>query len=309
MQRGWPCRACIAGGAILGYSLVVGGEIGGTAGAKLRFFQEDELPLQDKVSLAANQIGLFAGPLVPLIALAAIVAGRRAMLLFALFWVPVLVLYVLLFPGGLYHYYYRYQHPVLPFLAAFAGGGAASLIAMAVQRDFVVKALVVLGLTVAVVAMYEQFEHWRDVYETASTASYENLEAMALDLNTIVKPNETLATHDIGAVGYFGDFHVLDLVGLVNQDVIPYHEHRDLREYIDHREAGLPADLRRLGPGLPASGRRQPSRAVRAGQAVHGRGCAVSDLPPLSHALPMSLRFSLPASAIKKEEPSTPAGR
>jgi hypothetical protein len=42
-----------------------------------------------------------------------------------------------------------------------------------------------------------------------------------------------LATHDIGAVQYFADYEVLDLVGLANEDVIKYHEHRRLREYID----------------------------------------------------------------------------
>jgi hypothetical protein len=56
---------------------------------------------------------------------------------------------------------------------------------------------------------------------------------MALDLNTIIKPDETLATHDIGAVGYFADYKVLDLVGLVNADAIKYHKNRTLAQYID----------------------------------------------------------------------------
>jgi 4-amino-4-deoxy-L-arabinose transferase-like glycosyltransferase len=223
----------IAGAIIVGFSLIVSGDIGGTGGAKLSFFQEDEATLQYKLTVAADQVALFVGPLIPLIALAAIVAGRRPLLLFALFWVPVLIFYVLLFPGGLAHYFYRYQHPVLPFLAAFAGGGAAYLIAVAMQRDVVVKALVVLALAIVVVPMYEQYDRWRDIYTGAANETFTDLEAMALELNTIVEPDETLATHDIGAVQYFADYKVLDLVGLANEDVIAYHDNHRLSEYIE----------------------------------------------------------------------------
>src|SRR5690606_9370706 len=89
----------IAGVAILAFSLIVSGSVGGTGGAKLSFFQENEWPFKDRLSVAADQVGIFVGPLVPLIALAAFVASRRAFLLFALFWVPVLVVYAVMFPG------------------------------------------------------------------------------------------------------------------------------------------------------------------------------------------------------------------
>ena len=222
-----------AGVLILIFSLAVSGSFGGTGGAKVSFFQEDEWLLQDKLSVAADQVGIFLGPLLPLIALAAFVAGRRAFLLFALFWVPVLVIYAVVFPGGLGHYFYRYQHPVLPFIAAFAGGGAAFLIATALQRDWVVKALVAFALVVVAVPMYYQYDRWRDIYTAGAAETHADLEAMALDLNTIVEPDETLATHDIGALQYFADYHVLDLVGLANEEVIQYHDQRRLSEYIE----------------------------------------------------------------------------
>jgi hypothetical protein len=137
-----------AGGTIAAFSLAVNGTLTGTASAKWKFFQEDEQPLADKISIASSQIGLLAGTVVPLLVLAALVARRKETVLFALFWVPVVVVYVLLFPGGLAHYFYRYQHPVLPLLAALAGGGAAYLITLGLsQRDYVVKGLVVLGLS------------------------------------------------------------------------------------------------------------------------------------------------------------------
>ena len=59
----------------------------------------------------------------PFVILALLTVTRRLAVFLALFWVPVLLFYTILFPGGLLHYFFRYQHPTLPFIAAFAGGG------------------------------------------------------------------------------------------------------------------------------------------------------------------------------------------
>ena len=223
-----------AGGTIALFSLIVNGTLTGTGSAKWRFFQEDEQPLGDKISVASAQIGLLAATAIPLIALGALVARRRETVLFALFWAPVVIAYVLLFPGGLAHYFYRYQHPVLPLLAVLAGGGAAYLITLALaQRDYAVRGLITLGLIVALVPIATEYQHWRDLYGQASRETLDDLEAMALDLNTIVGADESLAAHDIGALGYFAEFEVVDMVGLVNDDVVPYHEDRDFVTYFN----------------------------------------------------------------------------
>lgn len=221
-------------GTIALFSLLVNGTLTGAGSAKLRFFQEDEQPFGDKLSIASDQVGLLAATVIPMIVLAGVAVRRKETVLFALFWLPVLIAYVLLFPGGLNHYFYRYQHPILPLLAVLAGGGAAYLITLALAyRDYVVKGLVVAGLLVALVPVAKQYDHWRDVYAQASRETLNQLEAMALDLNSIVGPEETLAAHDIGALGYFADFEVLDMVGLVNDEVIPYHEDRDFITYFN----------------------------------------------------------------------------
>ncbi|HWO74258.1 MAG TPA: hypothetical protein VNN21_11950 [Dehalococcoidia bacterium] len=224
----------LAVAALALYSLVVSGSIGGTATAKMRFFREDEQPLGDKIGAVLYNMGLFLASIVPLAALAAIKLQARQCVLFGLVLLPMVVAYTVLFPGGFGHYFYRYQHPVLPILAALAGGGAAHLISVAVShRDYVVKALVVAVLAIAAYPTWTQYEAWRDTYRQASNETYYDLEAMAKDLNTIVRPGEVLAAHDIGAVGYFGRFQVLDTVGLVNPDVTPYHEGRRFPAYFE----------------------------------------------------------------------------
>jgi hypothetical protein len=220
-------------GAMQAYSLAVSDIVGGTANAKLKFFQEDTRPFQEKFYVASDDVGIFAGPILTLIALGALAIRRRETLLPVLFLTPILCLYTLLFAGGLLHYFFRYQHPVLPYIAAFAGGGTAYLLSVAAKGDFVVKILVVAGLVVAVVPLWQHYERWRGLYTDAANETHDLVEAMGMDLNTIVQPADVLATHDIGAVGYFGKFQVLDLVGLVNPKVIPFHNGRHIKEYME----------------------------------------------------------------------------
>ncbi len=216
------------------YTFIVSDSLGGTASAKLQFFQEDRQPLMERIGVAGDKMGLFVGPLVALIGLALFAERKRQYLLFALFWLPVLVLYTLTFPGGLDHYFYRYQHPVLPFLAVIAAGGVMQMVAWGARNGIAQKAAVVGALLVAVIAVEQHYERWRTlIYNQAAFETRVDLVAMAQDLNTIVGPNEVLATHDIGAVGYYADYQVLDLVGLVNPAVLPYQDERRVKEYLE----------------------------------------------------------------------------
>jgi hypothetical protein len=227
----------IAFAALQVFALVVTGVVGGTGNAKLQFFQEDQQNLDFKVSVAVDQIGLFLGPIIPFVILALLTVTRRASVLLGLFWVPVLIFYTLLFPGGLLHYFFRYQHPILPFLAAFAGGGLYVAVAYAIShRDWAVRGLIAAGLLVLGVYAFNEYRYYRDVYSESSLETLRDLEVMARDLNTIIEPDETLASHDIGAIGYFSDYEIIDLVGLVNPDALDYHNGRRLSEYLDKEQ-------------------------------------------------------------------------
>ncbi len=216
------------------FSLAVTGKLTpGTGTAKLQFFQDDSLALKRKLQVTGDFMGLFLGPLFPTLLIAFFAARRREMVLLALFWVPMIVFYAWFFPGGLSHYFYRYQHPVLPLIAVMAGGGVATLLHEAAKRDVLAKVLVAGMLLVLLVPLWEEFQNWRILYRDASYETLADLDSMARDLNTIVRPDQTLATHDIGAVGYYANFKVLDLVGLVNPDVIKFHNGRHVTEYID----------------------------------------------------------------------------
>jgi len=53
-------------------------------------------------------------------------------------------------------------------------------------------------------------------------------------LALITEADALVAAHDIGALGYFGERHILDLAGLISPEVIPImREPTKLREYLD----------------------------------------------------------------------------
>src|SRR5690606_2184199 len=103
--------ALVVTGLIAAYSLAINGTLGGTASTKMRFSAQNEQSLRLRIAVASIHIGIFAGGVLPLVLLAIVGGNRRETLAFALFWLPVLALHTLLLPGGLEHYYYRYQHP------------------------------------------------------------------------------------------------------------------------------------------------------------------------------------------------------
>jgi arabinofuranosyltransferase len=215
------------------YALAVTGTLSpGTATVKLRFFHEYDEPLAMKLNTAADFIGLFAGPIVVPLAFAALAARRRESLLFGLFLGPLYATYVLLLPGGLSHYFYRYQHPVLPIVAVLAAGSVAYLVEEAGRKDLAVKALAAVALVVLVVPVATYYQYWHRLYRDSAFETFVDLEGMAQDLNTIVRPDQVLATHDIGAAGYFAKYRVLDLVGLVNPEVVRFHAGRRIDRYI-----------------------------------------------------------------------------
>jgi hypothetical protein len=224
----------IAGLSLMGYSYAVTGAFSGTATVKLQFFREFALPFETRIALGGDQMGLFYGPMWSMVALAIVGASnRKEALIVALFWLPVIVIYLLLFPGSMYHYFFRYQHPILPFIAVFAAGGAYRLLVAAAMGNLLHKGLVAAALIIVIVPVTQQYIHWRDNSTEAVLETRNDLAAMAKNLNTLIKSNQMLATHDIGAVGYFGHFKVLDLVGLVNPEATEYNPKRQTKALIE----------------------------------------------------------------------------
>jgi hypothetical protein len=73
-------------------------------------------------------------------------------------------------------------------------------------------------------------------------------------------PAEALiAAHDIGALGYFGRRHILDMAGLVSPQVIPFiRDEGRLSGWLDQEGASYLVTFPNWYPGLSASRQSQP---------------------------------------------------
>jgi arabinofuranosyltransferase len=228
---GAPGALALAGLAAF-YGATTGSVTPGTATAKMLFFREFELPLDAQFDYAIGGLGNFAAPVLPWLAFAGFAARRREALLFAFFWVAFILLYFLLFPGGLTHYWYRYQHVFLPPVLVFGSAGALSLLRGRAFRAQDVLSIGVVG-SVVLLAVGLQYVSFREHYGYDVGVNERRQVGLARYLNETVAPDETIATHDIGAIGYFTEREVIDLVGLVDPEVVDYHDGRRLREYVE----------------------------------------------------------------------------
>ena len=294
----------------------VNGTIGGTASAKWRFFQEDEQPLEGKVSAIGLEHGALPGhsrfadpagragrhPQADVALRAVLGAGRRAL------------------PGAVPR---RLRSLLLPLPApdAAAAGRARRRRRRLSHRPRQAETRRRRRGRSSPARWWSpscrcgsSTRRWQDNYTQASFETYDDLEQMALDLNTIIRPDQTLATHDIGAVGYFGKFQMLDMVGLVNAEVIPYHENRTFPRYFDVVGAGLPAGLPGVGPLVPCTSAPGPaSGALPAGQVLPRRADSRLAVRPLSRARQRPLGSSRAGPALRpaqaRSAPSPPRSR
>ena len=219
-------------GLVAFYWATTGSPTPGAGTAKLLFFREFEQPLQARFNLAQGGLANFIAPVLPWLALAAFAVRRREVLLFAFFWVAFIVMYFTLFPGGITHYWYRYQHVFLPAIAVFGSAGLVSLVRSRALRGWDVVSAGVVGIVLLGYVLF-QYNSFRNNYADDVSINETRQVEMALYLRDVVPLGGTIATHDIGAIGFYSEREVIDLVGLVSPDAVEFHDGRRLRAYVD----------------------------------------------------------------------------
>lgn len=218
-------------GLSLFYQFSTGSFTPGTATAKMRFFREFEAGWSTRGDATQNGVAGFGAPLIPFVALAAFSIRRRETMVFAVFWTLFIFMYFMLLPGGLTHYWYRYQHVFLPPLVVFAAGGAVGLARAVRWRTLEAAPAIMIGAALAA-AIFFQYNNFRHHYMRDVNVNEGLHVAMAKELREIVPEGDTIATHDIGVIGFYSDREIIDLVGLVNPDAVEYHNGRRLHDYV-----------------------------------------------------------------------------
>lgn len=212
-------------------SATTGSLLPATGLAKTYFFGEIDDPLPAKLSHFWVGVKFFYAHLVmfwpALVALGLIFARKLwrhyYWLLAAIAFYPV---YLWLYPGSTMHYWCRYQHIFIPFLMLAIAEGSFVLVRLLtswIKDPRAVRILSwALGGFIAVMLSINQVQslsNERRIYAASARSTEEVGEEVARLIRNHSRPGDVVATHDIGAIAWFSDRPVLDLVGLVNPEV------------------------------------------------------------------------------------------
>jgi len=129
----------------------------------------------------------------------------------------------------------RYMIPVVPVLVIWGLSGTAALVGGKNQG----RIRWMLGrIWGAVITLLLLLFWWQGLNAFTKDVAVINGEMVAtanwLESNT--QPDDLIAAHDIGAIGYFTEREIVDLAGLISPDVIPFIRDEDqLIDYLDRR--------------------------------------------------------------------------
>jgi hypothetical protein len=131
----------------------------------------------------------------------------------------------------------RYLVPGLPPLLALSAAGAAPLIADRGRR-----LLPLIGAILLAVTCMLSMVRGAQVYAGSAAATNGCWVANARWIRDHTAPGTPLATHDIGAIGYFSGHQVIDMAGLVSPEVIPMlGDQRAIEDYLIRRRVAYVA--------------------------------------------------------------------
>lgn len=158
--------------------------------------------------------------------------------------------YLLLFPGSTAHYWCRYQHIFYPLLILIITEGFRNFLKYYGQRFMPIKnsraeatnensnstatigklfnrlkglTLSLFVLLLIVINQYISLINVRDSYRQSVKSTEESLINLANYFKELTPPDAVIATHDIGALGYFSERKINDLVGLVNPEMTQFY--------------------------------------------------------------------------------------
>ncbi len=177
------------------------------------------------VTLVGAQVLLLPGFLW---ALPRTIKERRVSLLLA-WWAAFLAIYILYLP--LTYQHGRYLIPIIPVFILLGLRGTANLLEALPSR--LLKKVTALSGAILLAAFWLL---GAQAYATDVRFIEEELVGVAHWLKENTPVEATIAAHDIGAIGYFSQRHLVDLAGLANPEVIPFiNDEEKILAYLEER--------------------------------------------------------------------------
>jgi len=189
-----------------------------TVAAKKYFFSDYCRSIFQRVSAGLVMSWLALGPFTALLPL---LYWSRSYLRRIYPWLFVLIFYLAYFSqfvGALGHYWGRYQHPLLPVLLVGVIMGAEVLYKSLGRGRLARVGGIGFALFLFVTATIGGLLEYK-MYRNALVNSQSFLMSITDYIRNNTEPGDVVATHDVGALYYFGERPVLDLVGLADPSV------------------------------------------------------------------------------------------
>lgn len=244
---------CIAAYAVFN-SVLSGSLLPNTFAAKLKYYEAggEAFPQQVLAFLSADHMMIVA-PFLAVGVLAALLATLRrrpAPLLVPLLWCLGMVgAYWWKLP---YLYQYgRYLMPIIPFALLLTIGGLEQLLDLAQEKIALMRSgqsrTAIQGLVLLAVLVLTAQSGWqrRGYYAESCRYISERQVATALWIRKQLPEGAVVATHDVGALAYYSDRRIVDMVGLISPEMIENIGRLDkLLEYLQHQRVTHLAVLR-----------------------------------------------------------------
>jgi hypothetical protein len=222
-----------------------------SAFSKMIFFAEATFPLLVKGKIVKNCFlsffkGLYPAPLL----IFPLMLGARRIIT-----IPYLGMYggifylsyFLFFPGALGHYWFRYQHIFIPLLMIAIAAGAVQLVEKCKSRMLQISVAIVI-ISALIYNQSISFLKTKNSYNFSVRVNKVILVNITDWLKKNTSQDACIAVHDIGAVGYFSERNIIDLVGLVNPEVRQYYWDTHSKRILGFKERRVIDYLREKKP-------------------------------------------------------------
>lgn len=197
-----------------------------TALTKAYFFAELNLAPLVRATFFWNAVSRWYGTLIcalPVVLVLMVFARHRLSRLY-IYAYPLLfyLFYFFVFPGGLGHYWSRYQHIFLPIVFLLLSEGV--VISLGVLRKQWRTAGAVLLAAILLLNQWQTLATLQTKYEGAIASTRDVNVCLAKTLQHNTCAGDVIAVHDIGTITYFLEERtVIDLVGLINPEMHDYY--------------------------------------------------------------------------------------
>jgi hypothetical protein len=133
------------------------------------------------------------------------------------------------------HRFGRYMMPIFPFFILLSGLGFRDLLKLSAglfkSRNFVIGLYFIISAIIFIYSVKDYAEHKKEYSENCKYIGDRQV-ATALWIKNNTKENDVIATHDVGAIGFYCGRKIVDVAGLITPELISKINDNNYNEYI-----------------------------------------------------------------------------